>query len=249
MTQSTPALPTERLAALLRARDWAAAGALLARFAPEQYPAAYAEAAALALQVGQPALALSWATDPLVRAAALLRLGQSGAALTTLQHAPDTARTAVLRARALWQQEIGQQQSRSGQERGAREAAILARQQARREGDAGATIAAATLHGEQLLAEPYAALRALAEGLKVAELLGTEADPFLLAVLAHAQSRTGGKHKAQATAQKALSRAEGGSPGRVVALHLHDPAAAHAEAQTGQLAAVWLVPYSAHDAT
>lgn len=202
-----------------------------------------ARAAALALRLGRPAWAAEWATDPLVRAAALLRLGQPDEVLGTLAHTPDSARAAVLRSRALWQRQL-----RSGAEQGAKEAATAARQQARREGDAGATIAAAALCGELLLHEPLAALRALAEGLKVAEMLGAEADPYLLAVLAHAQAGTGGQRKAAATAQKALSRAEVRSPARVVAyLALGERAQAKAEAKAGQISPLWSVPYSAHD--
>lgn len=202
-----------------------------------------ARAAALALRLGRPAWAATWATDPLVRAAALLRLGQPNEVLGTLAHPPDSARAAALRSRALWQLEL-----QSGTDHGAKEAATLARQQARQEGDAGATITAAALWGELLLPEPYAALRALAEGLKVAEMLGAEADPYLLAVLAHAQARTGGKRKAAATAQKALSRAEARSPARVVAhLALGETAQAETEAKAGQISALWSMPYSAHD--
>ena len=61
------------------------------------------------------------------------------------------------------------------------------------------------LLAEEQQAEPYGALRTLAEGLKVAEIAGQSADAHLLAVLAHTQGRLNAR-KGQATAAKALER-------------------------------------------
>ena len=119
------------------------------------------QAAALALTWGFPSLTLAalpaFSDLPEVahlRSAALLRLGR-GAEVTLT---PDSARAAVLQARAAWQQ--------AGAD--APRLATLARRQARAEGDAAALIAAATLHAETELHanEPRSALRSLAEGLK-----------------------------------------------------------------------------------
>lgn len=194
-------------------------------------------AAALALHWGFPSLALgdwpegSEADVPEVahlRAAALLRLGRGAEVRLTL----DSARAAVLLARSSWQQ--GHPEA-AGQ-------ATLARQQARAQGDAAALIAAATLHAETELraGESRRALRSLAEGLKVAELLGQEADAHLLALLAHAQQRAGGQVKAERTARRALERSQPRSPARCVALlALGDKAAAQAEAEAGELSPLW----------
>jgi len=216
-------------AALDREDDPAALAALHALTSP--VPAA---AAALALHLGQPTLAVRWAGetgDPLTLAAAQLRLGQSAGALITLEGQPDIARPALLRARAAWQ--LGSAEAPGL----ARHARTLARQ----EGDAGALVAAATLTGEVLLsADSRAALRALAEGLKVAELTGQQADAHLLAVLAHAQAALGSSGKAARTAEKALSRSLPRSPARVLALlALNRAAEARAEAGVGELAGVW----------
>ncbi|MEF2279583.1 hypothetical protein V3W47_14905 [Deinococcus sp. YIM 134068] len=194
-------------------------------------PADHARAAPLALQLGRPSFAARWAEDPLTRAAAFLRLGDSDAAFTTLAGQPDTARPALLRARAAWQ--AGQPDAAS--------LAAHARTLARSEGDAGALIAAATLLGEMnLRADPRAALRALAEGLRVAEMSGTEADAHLLAVLAHAQAAVGGRDKAARTAAKALTRSVPRSPARVVALlALGREEEARREAEAGELGGVW----------
>jgi hypothetical protein len=168
------------------------------------------QAAALALKLGRPRLAAAWAAGhgnvgdgPLLHAAALLRLGESAAALDVLEGQPDTARVLVLRARAL----------------GTLEAAQQARAVARQEGDSPALIAAATLVGELLLpGDARAALRALAEGLKVCEMLLIEADALLLAVLSVVQAKIGGGGKAMKTAQKALDRSLPRSPARVISL-------------------------------
>ncbi|GGM04728.1 hypothetical protein [Deinococcus aerophilus] len=187
-------------------------------------------AARLALHSGRPRLALRWGdADPLTHAAALLRLGDAATALEVLGTLPQTARSAVLRARAHWQLADGSAQG----------ATLQALALARREGDGAAVVAAATLRGEQLLPDPYAALRTLAEGLKVAEQTGQAADAHLLAVLAHAQRRLGGPKGAR-TATKALERSAPRSPARVLALLALDRAQeAHAEAADGELAAVW----------
>ncbi len=187
------------------------------------------EAARLALHLGRPRLAALWAaTDPLTHAAALLRLGEPDT-LLVLRPLPETARPTALRARARWQLADPQAQAR------AEHALTLARQ----EGDVGAVIAAATLRGEQLLSQPHAALRALAEGLKVAEATGQPSDAHLLAVLAHAQLRLGGA-KGLRTAGKALERSLPRSPARVLALlALERRAEAMTQAADGELAAVW----------
>lgn len=203
-------------------------------------PEARAAAAALALRLGRPRLAAGWAAaDGLTLAAALLRLGQAARALDVLAPLPDQARPALLRARARWQQALGQAvEPPWGESR----AALHARDLARREGDTPALIAAATLSAEQLLGEPYTALRVLAEGLKVAELGGEAADAHLLSVLAHVQLRLGGP-KGQRTAARALERSLPRSPARVLALlALRRGAEAMAEAQDGELAGVWWQP-------
>jgi nucleotide-binding universal stress UspA family protein len=198
-------------------------------------PADHSEAARLALQLGRPRLAALWASlEPLTHAAALLRLGESHRTLLVLQPLPDTARPAALRARARWQ--LADPQAQAAIQHGL----TLARQ----EGDVGAVIAAATLRGEQLLTQPHAALRALAEGLKVAEATGRPSDAHLLAVLAHAQLRLGGA-KGLRTAEKALERSLPRSPARVLALQALKrwPEAAR-EAADGGLAAVWWRDFS-----
>ncbi|WP_226342433.1 hypothetical protein [Deinococcus sp. AJ005] len=188
------------------------------------------EAARLALRLGRPRLAALWAqADPLTHAAALLRVGESGNALHVLEPLPGTARPAALRARALWQLADAQAEAET----------TNALELARQEGDIWAVIAAATLRGEQLLPQPHAALRALAEGLKVAEGSGQPSDSHLLAVLAHAQLRLGGA-KGVRTAEKALDRSLPRSPARVLALFaLNRPVEAETEALDGDLTAVW----------
>ncbi|WP_291426650.1 hypothetical protein [Deinococcus sp.] len=191
-------------------------------------------AAGLALALGRPTLALDWSRDPLTRAAAQLRLGRAHEALNTLQAEPATARPAALRARAQWQ--LGQLTL---------EGSLAVLHLARQEGDAGAIIALATLRGEQQLHAPFAALRSLAEGLKVAELTGHSADPHLLAVLAHAQLRAGGLSKGTRSAEKALERSAPCSPACLIALlALRRPDEAQATAQAGELGEVWARPFS-----
>ena len=188
-------------------------------------PAERVQVAALALEEGRPRLAALWAAGhaPLLHAAALLRLGEYQAVLDLLAQQPPSARVLLLRARALGTQAAAEQ-------------AVLA---ARREGDGPALIAAATLLGELLLpSDPSAALLALAEGLKVAELLHQEADALLLAVLAHVQVQLGGDGKARKTAEKALARSLPRSPARVIALlALGRRQEATAEQLAGELAA------------
>ncbi|OOV13602.1 hypothetical protein BXU09_01650 [Deinococcus sp. LM3] len=196
-------------------------------------------AGAHALRLGRPHLTLDWSAEPLLRAAAYLRLGSTGAARQELRGQPDTARPAVLHARA----------ARLDRAPDAAALAAHAARLARAEGDGNALIAAAILNAEQDLsgadrAAHFAALRSLAEGLKVAELTGQPADPHLLAVLAHAQ-RPLNARKAAATAAKALDRGEPGSPARVLALLALDrPDEAHAQAQRGSLAAAWWEPFA-----
>ncbi|MPY65897.1 hypothetical protein F8S09_04180 [Deinococcus sp. SDU3-2] len=190
-------------------------------------------AAALALQHGRPRLALAWGHEPLTRAAAHLRLGEVEEARRELAPLPDTARPALLRARAA---------SLAG-ELEAEALATHARLLARQEGDAGALTAAATLLGElSLPTDPRLSLRTLAEGLKIAELTGQEADAHLLAVLAHAQRALGAGPKAERTAGKALDRAAPRSPARVLAL-LALGRSEEAEAQAGELAPGWWHPF------
>lgn len=186
--------------------------------------------AALALRLGRPRLALACRADPLTHAAAWLRLGEIGQAREILGTVPPSARAQVLLARS----------AALAGERAALSLAHAARQGSRREGDAGALIAAATLCGELERAGPHQALRSLAEGLKVAELLGTQADAHLLAVLAHVQRAAGGAGKAQRTAGKALDRADPGSPAQVLALlALGRPEEARVQAEAGELAPAW----------
>lgn len=189
------------------------------------------EAAALALHHGRPRLALAWGREPLTRAAARLRLGEIEEARRELAPLPDTARPALLRARAA---------SLAG-ELETEALAVHARLLARQEGDAGALVAAATLLGELYLpTDSRLSLRTLAEGLKVAELTGQEADAHLLAVLAHAQRALGAGPKAARTAEKALARAAPRSPARVLALlALGRSEEAGAEARAGELAPGW----------
>ena len=189
--------------------------------------------AAEALALGYPDVAARWSPNPLVKAAALLRLGQPQDALDVLP-VVQSAREAVLKARAAWQL----------QQEDALVQAEKARQLARKEGDAGAIIASAALLGEMHLTEPRTALRTLAEGLKVAEVIGAEADAYLLAVLAHAQARSGGTGKAQKTAAKALSRSPERSPARVVALlALKRNEEAKEVATAGKLGDLWFRPF------
>lgn len=236
VSPSLPVTDSRRLEAALALSD-EAAREVYAGLLPDQRAAA----AGLALHHGRPRLAADWAAhDPLTRAAALLRLGESAQALEVLQADPDTARPALLRARAEWQLKQGRLTTAHSLD-----AAQHARTLARREGDAAALVAAATLIGEQLLGQPYAALRALAEGLKVTEMAAQAADAHLLAVLAHAQLRLGGP-KGQRTAAKALERSLPRSPARVTALlALHRLEEAEGEAHAGQLAEVWLRPFTA----
>ncbi len=196
-------------------------------------------AARLALGAGQPDLALRWAqgaglSGAALAAAAALRLGQLEVALSLIAALPDDARRAVLLARAHW---LGSDSEVHWAE--------AARRQARQDGDAPALIAAVTLLGEVQLGDPHAALRTLAEGLKVAEIVGEAADAHLLAVLAYTQrfvgsGLVGSEAKAQRTAHKALERADPGSPARVWGLLvLGRETEAAAEAAAGQLAAGW----------
>lgn len=191
-------------------------------------------AAALALSSGYPALAAEHSADRLVQAAAFLRLGQPDNALTVLEPLSFSARTAVLQARAEWQRQRPEALPRAEQ----------ARKLARQEGDAGAIVASAALLGEMQLHEPKQALRTLAEGLKVAEMVNEKADAYLLAVLAHAQARAGGAAKAARTAEKALNRSLERSPARVVALlALNRAAEAKDVASAGELGELWFRPF------
>jgi hypothetical protein len=230
------------LQAAVNAGDDAAALALLSGFQPA--PAEAQACAVLALHVGRPSLAAQWATDSLTRAAALLRLGQTEAARQTLTPLPDSPRVALLLARLLALE--GQADAVAQAMTQALAQATHARALARAEGDAAALTAAATLLGELLLpTDPRAALRTLAEGLKVAEMAGEAADAHLLAVLAHVQAAVGGTEKARRTAEKALARAAPRSPARVVALlALAQPEQAQAEASAGELDGRWLLPFS-----
>ncbi len=207
----------------------------LAHFEPG--PAELERAAALALQAGRPRLAAGWwararragagASAQLGLAAALCRLGDAEGALEALRDEPGGGRAAVLRARA--RQLLGEPDLGLAQH---------ARARARAEGDVQALIAAATLLGELLVnaGDGRAALHALAEGLKVAELSGHPADAHLLAVLSRAQAAVGSPHKARATAEKALARSLPRSPARVAALlALGHREAARLEALAGEL--------------
>ncbi|WP_189003890.1 hypothetical protein [Deinococcus malanensis] len=220
-----PSQSFQDLRTAVAAHDYAAATVLLEVLTP----AYRQQAAPLALQLGQPRLAAAWTDQPLLQVAALLRLGEPAAALEVLREQGQSARPAALRARAVWQ--LQQQDARSLAEE--------ARRRAQAEGDAAALVAVATLRGEQCLEDPFAALRALAEGLKIAELTGDPADAHLLAVLGHAQLRMG-SGKGRRTAEKALERSLPASPARVLALlALDQPEEAMAQASSGELAAVW----------
>ena len=221
----------DALETLLRAPEIPAVATVQALWS-ELSPEWQEDAAALALQQGHPRLALSWSASPWVRVPALLRLGEAQQARALLAQLPASARRAVLEARASAQ--LGESQALT--------LAQAARTQARREGDAAALIAAATLLGELEVVGgvPMTALRSLAEGLKVAELTGAAADPHLLAVLAHVQARVGSPAKARQTAERALGRSMPRSPARVLALLvLGRGDEARQEAQGGELAAVW----------
>ncbi|MBB6099475.1 tetratricopeptide (TPR) repeat protein [Deinobacterium chartae] len=132
------------------------------------------------------------------QAAALNRCGRPQEALEALRGAQD-AWSCLQAAQGHWQ---------LGQPDAGLEVAGGVLLSARRSGDAGLLIATVSLLGELHLAagEPRAAVLALAEGLKVAELVNEPADPYLLAVLAEAQSRWGNARKGAATATKALAR-------------------------------------------
>lgn len=194
-------------------------------------------AAARALSLGHPRLALAWSESPWIQAPAWLRLGEAQAARAALRPLPDSPLPGSARRAVLW--------ARAGAQLGEAQALTLAqaaRSQARREGDAAALIAAAALLGEleQGQGDPRQALRSLAEGLKVAELTGESADPHLLAVLAHVQAGVGSAAKARRTAQRALERSGPRGPARVLALFaLGRDDEARQEAQAGELSAVW----------
>lgn len=224
------------LAALQAAVNAGNDSAALALLLDVQPPSDEAQAfAVLALHLGRPTLAAQWATDPLTRAAGLLRLGHTEVARQTLAPLPDAPRVALLLARLLVLENHA----------GAVAQATHARALARAEGDAGALIAAANLLGELLLpTDSRAALRTLAEGLKVAEMAGEAADALLLAVLAHVQAAVGGADKARRTAEKALARAAPRSPARAVALlALGQSEQAYAEASAGELDLRWLAAF------
>ena len=192
------------------------------------------KAAALALRSGVPDLALRWALaagETALAAAAALRLGQLEQALELILTLPEDARRAVLMARV---RSLGADPSLTWAEQ--------ARTLARQHGDAPALIAAVTLLGELHLTEPRVALRTLAEGLKVAEMVGEAADAHLLAVLAHAQARSGGHSKAVKTAQKALERSPQRSPACIWALlALGQKEEAEVQRRAGQLDQRWFV--------
>jgi len=230
--QPSPAWGLEQVQARSAAGDDAAALRALAELNPGE--AERPRTAQLALALGRPRLAAVWAqdADPLTAAAALLRLGHFQEALTALAPEAPTARVTLLRARAEWGLE-----RRDGLERGGLENASTARRLARQEGDGPALMAAATLMGERLQpGDPYAALRALAEGLRTAEVLETSPDPYLLAVLALVQSQVGSPDKARRTALKALECSAPRSPARVLALRLLGrEEEARAEAAAGEM--------------
>lgn len=199
----------------------------------EPTPAQQNEAAALALALGQPHKVLDWTQEPLLRAAALLRLGKSSEVLSLLENLPQNARTALLKARAAWQLDQPH----------CLEWAHLAEELGKKEGDAPASIATATLLGEiqvvNLPTKPYRALRVLAHGLRIAELAQLDADPHLLAILSHVHKRID-TQKHRETAQKALERAPERSPAKVLALWaLKQEEKAQAQAQAGHLNSVW----------
>lgn len=204
---------------------------LLHQFTPT--PTQQNEAATLALALGQPHKVLDWTQEPLLRAAALLRLGQASEVLGLLENQPQNARTALLKARAAWQLE----------QLNSLKWAKLAEELGKKEGDAPASIATATLLGEiqmvSLPTKPYRALRILADGLRIAELANLDADAHLLAILSHVHKRID-TQKYRETAQKALERAPERSPAKVLALlALEQEDEAQTQAQAGHLHSVW----------
>lgn len=177
-------------------------------------------------------LARTLPDSTLTAAAAALRLGEVTLARELLVCALPSARRSLLLTRATWLQDPA----------AALHSARQVRQQARREGDAPALIAAVTLLAEtQLLLDPdpFLPLRTLAEGLKVSEMMGQPADAHLLSALATAQRRA--PRKADRLAEHALERAGAGSPARIGALlTLGQREAADQERERAELDARWL---------
>ncbi len=231
----------EKLQELVRTSHWeelrrelrAADGALT----PEQL----APAAVLALQAGLPALAADWAQqagETQIQAAALLRSGDTAAALALLPGNDHRSRAMQARAQLL-----------AGNAAQALELASQAHEAAFEAGDAPVLIAVIALLGELELRGAlesgsrtglFAALNVLAEGLKLSEILRDPADPHVLALIALTQQQIKEGPKAQATAAKALERSLAFSPAGVLALTVlgrHEEAQGQAEA--GALADGW----------
>lgn len=131
-------------------------------------------------------------------AAALTRSGHGQEALVVLEGL-EGGWPSLRRANALWH---------LGESGSAVEEVELALEAGRREKDAQLTVSSIWQKGELALEreDGKGALLILAEGLKIAELIGQQADPYLLAVLSEAQAFWGHREKAFKTAQKALER-------------------------------------------
>ncbi len=196
-------MPLERLAhtrALLEQGQWGEAEAAL-----NLDDLFSLEGAAILWELGRAAQAaqILGALEPTFQvrinhAAALTRSGHGQDALEVLEGL-EGGWPSLRRANALWH--LGE----SGSAEAEVEIALTA---GRQEGDAKLTVAAIWQKGELALEreDGKGAVFILAEGLKIAELIGQEADPYLLAVLSEAQTFWGNRNKALQTAQKALGR-------------------------------------------
>lgn len=246
-----PAIHLEKLHELVRMNQWQELRRELRGAATESQltPEQLAPAAVLALQAGLPQLSAEWATaasstgrgqgeSQQIAAAAWLRAGDTEKALTLLSG--EHPRITVMQARA---------RLLDGDLTAASELAAQAHAGAFDAGDAPALLAAIALLGELELRGAlrsggrtglHAALRVLAEGLKVSEIVNEPADPHILALVALTQKHIQDGTKAQATAAGALDRSLAFSPSSVLALTVlgrHEEAAGQAEA--GALADGW----------
>lgn len=196
-------MPLERLAhtrALLEQGQWGEAEAAL-----KLDDLFSLEGAAILWELGRAAQAAQvlGALEPTFQvrvnhAAALTRSGHGQAALEVLGDL-EGGWPSLRRANAHWH--LGD----STQAEAEVELALTA---GRVDGDAKLAVAAIWQKGELALEreDGKGAVFILAEGLKIAELIGGEADPYLLAVLSEAQTFWSNRRKAFKTAQKALER-------------------------------------------
>lgn len=151
-------------------------------------------------------------------AASLTRSGQGARALEVLGDTPG-GWFSLRRANALWH--IGDSSHAEAE-------VDLALAEGRENQDASLTVPAIWQKGELCLEreDGKLALYVLAEGLKISEMLGKEADPYLLAVLSEAHAYWGSTRKAYQTALKALERSHQRHLSFVrthLALHRADP--------------------------